>query len=174
MTRESFARAVSARDLGEHPYIAPVDHLHAIATTSNLGRALNRLRGEDMSVLPVVVALVAGRLARAGKGRATRRIPRDMAHWIARQALHEWLFPLCRTCHGARELITGDIRHTCQTCAGIGIHRYTHSERMDVIGSDSHHHGKHLPAALSQAHHIISTAYSASQRQAHHYLQGDE
>ena len=171
MTRESFARAVSARDLGEHPHLAPVDHLHAMATTSNLGRALNRLRGEDNSVAPAVVALVAGKLAKSGKGRTIRRYSRALADLVAKQALAEWLDPHCRTCHGARELIAGDSRIICQSCAGTGVHRYTQAQRNEAIGSQ---HARHIPAALAQAHHIISIAYSSSQHQAHHYLHCDE
>ena len=52
---------------------------------------------------------------------------------VATQALEEYLRNYCKTCRGAKELIVGDRRITCDVCLGYGIRRWTDFERARAM-----------------------------------------
>lgn len=54
---------------------------------------------------------------------------RTIVDALVDQCLHEFLSDRCKACNGAKELIAGDRRVTCDTCEGYGIRRYTDFER---------------------------------------------
>lgn len=48
---------------------------------------------------------------------------------VVEQGLREYLSDRCKTCKGAKELIAGTKRITCDVCSGFGIRRFTDFER---------------------------------------------
>jgi hypothetical protein len=53
---------------------------------------------------------------------------------LAEQCLREYLSDKCKACHGAREMIVGSRRITCEVCSGFGIRRWTDFERARGTG----------------------------------------
>ena len=52
---------------------------------------------------------------------------------IVDQVLHEHLSGMCRVCNGAKELIVGDLRVICTTCGGVGVRRFSDTERAQTM-----------------------------------------
>jgi hypothetical protein len=53
---------------------------------------------------------------------------------IADQCLREYLSDKCKSCHGAKEMIVGTRRITCEVCSGFGIRRWSDFERARCTG----------------------------------------
>ena len=53
---------------------------------------------------------------------------------MAAAAIIELIHPYCTTCGGAREIMGEKIKVICPTCSGIGVRRYTDSERAKMVG----------------------------------------
>ena len=52
---------------------------------------------------------------------------------LVEQSLKEYLADRCKTCHGAKEMIVGTRRITCEACSGFGIRRWTDFERARAM-----------------------------------------
>jgi len=52
-----------------------------------------------------------------------------IARMLVEQAFHEFMSPQCKTCSGAKHVMTGELKVTCPTCEGYGLRRYTDFER---------------------------------------------
>lgn len=64
--------------------------------------------------------------------RYRREEPRLVASVID-QCLHEFLSPFCGSCNGAKEMMAGDLKVTCQSCSGTGVRRYGNEERARAM-----------------------------------------
>lgn len=53
---------------------------------------------------------------------------------LTEQCLREYLSDKCKACHGAKEMIVGSRRITCEVCSGFGIRRWTDFERARGTG----------------------------------------
>lgn len=53
---------------------------------------------------------------------------------LVEQSLKEYLSDRCKQCNGAKELIAGDRRITCDVCSGFGLRRWTDFERARGTG----------------------------------------
>ena len=53
----------------------------------------------------------------------------DIARMVVEEVLSEFMGPSCVSCNGARELVEGDLRVTCESCGGTGLRRYSDAER---------------------------------------------
>ena len=131
---ERLAKATSADDLGwADNKIKPVDLVAALAATSNLGSDLHRAKDHDQTALRRAVMLLSRKAMKQGE-RKRLFLSRAMAQAMAITAILERCMPNCRTCHGAKVVIAGDLKIDCHTCNGVGIHRYTDNERAKLCG----------------------------------------
>lgn len=61
------------------------------------------------------------------------KYPRDpLVGCIVDQALHEFLSPSCRACHG-HQVAPGIEAMVCQSCGGSGAHRYSDAQRSTLM-----------------------------------------
>lgn len=74
-----------------------------------------------------IVLLLAHRIKR-------HKLSRGIAERVAFAALMEWLQPHCRCCNGAREIQQDKLLVICHSCGGVGVHRYTDTERAGMCG----------------------------------------
>lgn len=128
--REQLARASSSGDLESiDGRLGDVERIAAMAFGPRLGSLLIRYRdGGQERWRREAILLVAHRVARKVRTNS------DLSVKIATQALNEWDMPHCKTCGGSRELMAGDVRVICQSCNGVGVHRYSDSDRQSAIG----------------------------------------
>jgi len=64
------------------------------------------------------------------------RYPRseiDIAERVCNQVMSEYLAQFCTTCMGKREVIFGELRTACTSCAGSGIGRYSNEARARMM-----------------------------------------
>jgi hypothetical protein len=115
-------------NLDEKPHQSPLDRLLAFSyTPEKLSTALWRLKYDrDMWVYPYCVRALSERL----------RLRRREAIILVELALHEWLHGLCKTCHGAKEIVAGQKRVVCSDCKGVGVRRFSDEERSELTGLD--------------------------------------
>ena len=52
---------------------------------------------------------------------------------VTEQGLREYLSDRCKACLGAKEMIVGSKRITCEACSGFGIRRFTDFERARAM-----------------------------------------
>ena len=113
--------------LKDGPGDCPVTRLAAFAHAPRLGTLLWRLKySNDAAAHKPAVLIIASKLP--------RHMGLDYRRRVATAALREWLHDSCRTCNGARELVTETLRITCPACAGSGRHRYSDKERERNLG----------------------------------------
>lgn len=110
-----------------------IDYVAAMSASSRLGSDLFRAADHDRQALRrAVLQLMA--LARRKLGRKRMSVTSAQAQTLALVAIIELLAPYCRTCGGAREIFGGEIKVTCPTCEGIGVHRYSDKDRAKASG----------------------------------------
>ena len=153
MSHESFARAENSNDLGfEAGVVHDIDRVVALAGGSELGGLLFRVReaGQPQWSRRVVLILAREMVHRF-------RLGRGLAEKTAALALEEFVFPHCRVCGGARELVGETLRVTCHACEGTGKQRYSNAYRKDRIGC----YGRNFELAIAGAHLAMSNAVGA-------------
>lgn len=144
--RESLAKSVNAKNLEWDDYEKQIDRVAAMSSGTELGSMLLRTReGGQREFAHRVMLIIASRLIKRF------RLNRDIAEKVSTQAIIEWCQPHCRTCGGARQMMTNKIVE-CHTCNSSGVHRYTDMERRQFIGS----FGVRIEQALIEAHCIIT------------------
>lgn len=108
-----------------------IDRIAAAGFADPLGIALWRAKylSEAMAYRDAHNRLVA--LYREGRSKFESPI---VVGKIVDQVLHEYLSSACRTCDGAKELVVGDLRVTCDTCGGVGVRKYDDMGRARMMG----------------------------------------
>ena len=150
MSNESFARAENSNDLGfEAGVVHDIDRVVALAGGNELGGLLFRIReaGQPQWTRRVVLILASRIVHR-------HRIGRQLAERTAAVALEEFVFPHCRVCGGARELVGEKLRVICHACQGSGRHRYGDGYRKARIGA----YGRNFDLAIAGAHFAMANA----------------
>ena len=141
MSAERLAVAVGDDDLASKDgQVRSVEHVASLAAASNLGSDIFRAKGLDsFAARRAAVALTHRAIKMPGSG--FMPISRALAQSIAVCALHEILWPQCRTCNGAKEMRGADngVLATCPTCAGSGIFKYDNAERAKLCGVELRH-----------------------------------
>lgn len=123
--RETLGAAFESSDLSTKPGESDVDRIAAMGLVTRLGSKLWRLKyGNDPKAFKTAYLLLAKRLG----WRDTLLVR------LCDLAVREWCLPMCGTCHGAKEIIEGDLRIVCAECEGIGVKRYTDRERERLLG----------------------------------------
>lgn len=94
----------------------------------------------------------------------------------ARQALHEWYWPTCRVCRGAREFVVGDRRVDCPTCEATGVHRYEDYERRMALmdGEHSEEEWDTWSRRLTEALDVVRASDAAVAGEMHYQLRTDD
>ena len=153
MSGEAFARAENSSDLGfEEDVVHDVDRLTALAGGSTLGGYLFRVREAGQPAWSRrVVLILAARMVRK------HRIGRSIANAAAACCLEEFVFPHCRTCGGAREIVGTHLRVECDQCGGSGKQRYGNGYRRAKIGT----YGRAIDLAMAEAHVQMTNALGA-------------
>lgn len=59
---------------------------------------------------------------------------RSMLEKLCALVIKEAALKSCLTCLGAKEVMAGERKITCQTCGGSGLHRHTDRERAAALG----------------------------------------
>lgn len=62
-----------------------------------------------------------------------QRLNYDVTRRIVDQCLMEFIAPFCLTCRGAKEIIIEKRRIVCYDCAGVGVRRFTDSDRASAM-----------------------------------------
>ena len=132
IAKERFALSVSTSDLGWSDLaIKPVELIAGLSAASNLGSDIHRAKSMDQTALRRAVRALATKGIRIGHKKRLA-VSSDMAQLMAVTALFERCHPYCRSCNGAKVLISGELKIVCDTCSGVGIHRYTDRERSKL------------------------------------------
>lgn len=109
-----------------------VDQVAAIGLASRhdvLGSALLRMEALDAHATRQVIFLTSRRLAKRFK------IERNYAKRVAVAVLHELMRPNCMYCGGKGETHESGKQVTdCPHCNGTGMHRYSNTERVHLLG----------------------------------------
>ena len=129
--REALAASVGSSNLKFDPeYERAADRVAAIGFGPRLGSLLIRYRDANQ------VRWEREIIARLAK-RIIRKLPitHSIAAKVAECALSEWARPHCATCGGARVIMGAMLKVVCPACDGIGVRRYTNSERRRIIGA---------------------------------------
>lgn len=128
--REAYAATHHANlDWQEHE--RAIDRVAAAGNTDDLGLALWRAK--------YLSEAKGYRDARAGLIALYRNViarfeQQDVVEKVVDQVLHEYLSAMCISCNGAKELMCGDLRVTCQACAGVGVRKYDDMSRARTMG----------------------------------------
>ena len=134
---ESLALAVSAATLewSDHT-VRPIDYVAALAGASALAADILRAKHDDGSALRRAVLLLAHKARKTGLKHRLFLSPSQSVAFAA-GALTEILNPKCRRCKGASDVVAGNLKITCPTCSGAGVHRYGDVERAKNCGVDA-------------------------------------
>lgn len=126
---ESFAKAVETSDLAWSALATkPVELAAAMSGASGLGSDIFRSKGHDPAALRRAVLVLAHKSVKAG-AKSKLYLSQLQAQAMAVTALSEIIAPHCRVCNGARVMVLDDLKITCPTCDGIGVHRYSDADR---------------------------------------------
>ena len=159
MSSEAFARAENSSDLGmKSGVVHDIDRVIAIAGGDTLGGLLFRVRDAGQPQWSRRVVLI---LARRMMGR--HHLGRAIAEAAAAVALEEFVFPHCRVCGGARELMGANLKVTCDACGGSGRQRYSDAHRRARIGT----YGRLIDLGIADAHKDMNNAVSGLLARAH-------
>lgn len=124
--RESVAAALGA-NLDDDPWRErPLDRVAAFCFADRLGTLLWRCKYQNDAKAYKPASLLLARELPQGMTLGFRRR-------LASQALTEWIFPVCRRCFGAKEVVIGNLRATCPACNGLGLHRWGDLERAQAV-----------------------------------------
>ncbi len=129
---ENIARAQNSRNLR-----AETDRFtHDTETLAAVGLGASRLASLLLSYRNAdqekwareVVIVLANQIIK------THKLSRNVGMRVAAAALIEWAKPHCRECNGARNIVRADgVVIICESCGGIGMHRYSDKERSRMI-----------------------------------------
>lgn len=134
---ESLALAVSAATLEWSDHATrPIDYVAALSGASALAADILRAKSNDTSALRRAVLLLAQKAQKVGMKQRLYLSP-SQAIAFAAGVMIEVLNPKCRNCSGASTVLIDNLKITCPTCDGLGIHRYSNAERAKNAGVDS-------------------------------------
>lgn len=140
---EHLATSLSGSDLSwTEGKTKPVEYVAAMSAATRLGSDIFRAADHDAHAMRRAVLQLMS-LAAKKLGRNKLSITRAQAQTLAAAAILELINPYCTTCGGAREIMGEKIKVICPTCSGIGVRRYTDSERAKIVGvkpEDWHKH----------------------------------
>lgn len=140
---EHLATSLSGSDLSwTEGKTKPVEYVAAMSAATSLGSDIFRAADHDAHAMRRAVLQLMS-LAAKKLGRNKLSITSAQAQTLAAAAILELINPYCTTCGGAREIMGEKIKVICPTCSGIGVRRYTDSERAKIVGvkpEDWHKH----------------------------------
>ena len=140
---EHLATSLSGSDLSwTEGKTKPVEYVAAMSAATRLGSDIFRAADHDAHAMRRAVLQLMS-LAAKKLGRNKLSITSAQAQTLAAAAILELINPYCTTCGGAREIMGEKIKVICPTCSGIGVRRYTDSERAKIVGvkpEDWHKH----------------------------------
>lgn len=140
---EHLAASLSGSDLSwSEGKTKPVEYVAAMSAATRLGSDIFRAADHDAHAMRRAVLQLMS-LAAKKLGRNKLSITSAQAQTLAAAAILELIHPYCTTCGGAREIMGEKIKVICPTCSGIGVRRYTDSERAKIVGvkpEDWHKH----------------------------------
>ena len=140
---EHLATSLSGSDLSwTEGKTKPVEYVAAMSAATRLGSDIFRAADHDAHAMRRAVLQLMS-LAAKKLGRNKLSITSAQAQTMAAAAILELIHPYCTTCGGAREIMGEKIKVICPTCSGIGVRRYTDSERAQMVGikpEDWHKH----------------------------------
>ena len=140
---EHLATSLSGSDLSwSEGKTKPVEYVAAMSAATRLGSDIFRAADHDAHAMRRAVLQLMS-LAAKKLGRNKLSITSAQAQTLAAAAILELINPYCTTCGGAREIMGEKIKVICPTCSGIGVRRYTDSERAKMVGvkpEDWHKH----------------------------------
>ena len=128
--RESIATALYQGLGDEADKDTPITRIAAFAGSTRLGTLLWRVKyaNDPKSYRPALLLIVKVLPNHVSRPTRTR-----IADW----ALKEWLHDMCRDCLGAKYMMVEERKIICQTCQGLGKHRYTNKERATALRSSN-------------------------------------
>jgi len=140
---EHLATSLSGSDLSwSEGKTKPVEYVAAMSAATRLGSDIFRAADHDAHAMRRAVlqlmSLAAKKIGRKGIG-----ITSAQAQIMAAAAILELIHPYCTTCGGAREIMGEKIKVICPTCSGIGVRRYTDTERAKMVGVTPENWHKH-------------------------------
>ncbi len=139
---ERFAIAMSVSNLAWSDHgRRPVELVAAMAAATGLGSDLHRAKDMDPAALKRAILQLAHLSMRKGR-QVKLMLSKAQAERMSMVVLFEQIHPQCRVCLGARVIITGDLKHVCQQCHGVGVHTYAEHDRAELCGIRRHkwHH----------------------------------
>lgn len=140
---EHLATSLSGSDLSwTEGKTKPVEYVAAMSAATRLGSDIFRAADHDAHAMRRAVLQLMSLAARE-LGRKKINITSGLSQTMAAAAIIELIHPYCITCGGAREIMGEKIKVICPTCSGIGVRRYTDSERAKMVGikpEDWHKH----------------------------------
>jgi len=126
---ERLAQACVTSDLGaKDEQIRSVEHVAALSGASGIGSDLMRAKDYDVTALRRAILILARH------ARQSMRLSMEPSKWLATAAILEVMHWQCRSCNGASEQRLDGIRMICPACGGVGVHRWTDSERARAAG----------------------------------------
>lgn len=148
--RESIGAALGS-NLDDDPWRErPIARVGAFCFADRLGTLLWRCKyANDHKAFKPAVLLLARELP--------MRMTLGFRKKLSEQALREWLFPICRRCFGAKEIMGGNLKVTCPACNGLGLYRWEDLERGKALGLEN-------VAAVSRHFTRLSSVLSAFDR----------
>jgi len=133
--RKLVASALNSSDLSQSAIVeSAIDRIGALAFSDAFGGELWSLKyAGDARSWSRALALLSLRCRRVAPERTIRVR-------LCRLCLFEWLDDACRTCGGRRFLVANPnaAAHSCTTCSGTGLRRYSDLWRMREMGLDRH------------------------------------
>lgn len=126
---ENISKSCNASNLkSEDGKIGAIEYVGALSGASSIGSDMMRARDYDKTALRRAILLLASKV------RHEMRLGMGPAQQLSEAAILECMHWQCRTCDGAAEQIAGGVRKTCPTCAGVGVHHWTDSDRARASG----------------------------------------
>lgn len=130
--KESLAKALNTSNLRQLEQDCPVDKVHALGVASiHVSVGADAIHFID-ALQPKSYNQLLYSLMRSVNSK--QKINREMNKKICEQVIYEACATQCRTCNGAKEVLAGERVITCQTCKGIGVHRYDDKSRAEALG----------------------------------------
>lgn len=126
---EKIALATSAKNLSwsDHKQTS-IELVAALAATSSLASDMLRAAQSDSQAMRRAIRALAEKSIKAGH-RKRINLSHELALTLSVCAMIEHLQPNCRKCKGAKVLMLDKLKIICHECGGVGVHRYTDSER---------------------------------------------
>lgn len=126
---EKLATSCVTSDLSsKDEQIRSVEHVAALSGATSIGSDLMRAKDYDVQALRRAIYLLARH------ARQSMRLSMGPSMQLATAVIQEVMHWQCRSCHGASEQRVGGIRQVCPACGGVGVHRWTDTERAKEAG----------------------------------------